>query len=153
MNFQIWIALAVGAAATVEDLWRHRISNWIPAAAFVCGVAYHTVEGGGWGALSAMLGAVSGFAVFLVFYWLGGMGGGDVKLMSGFGALLGSARLLEAALWTSACGGVMALAVLAVSALRGVSRGNLRGAIAAPKAIPYAPAITAGVWLSLVPKG
>ena len=38
---------------------------------------------------------------------LGGMGGGDAKLMAGFGAVLGVKRLLEAALWIAACGGVM----------------------------------------------
>ena len=40
-------------------------------------------------ALYALGGTVVGFAVFLIFYLLGGMGGGDVKLMAGFGALLG----------------------------------------------------------------
>ncbi len=42
------------------------------------------------GALYALAGAAAGFAVFLIFYLLGGMGGGDVKLMAGFGALLGA---------------------------------------------------------------
>jgi prepilin peptidase CpaA len=153
MNLQMWIALAVGTAATVEDLLRRRISNWIPITAFVAGFVFQIAENGLWGAVSALLGTGSGFAVFLVFYWLGGLGGGDVKLMAAFGALLGTMRLLEAALWTSACGGVLALGVLAVSALRGACRGNVRVALAAPKAIPYAPAITAGVLLSLVPRG
>lgn len=153
MSLQMWIALAVGAAATAEDLWHRQISNWIPVSALAAGFVFQISQNGGWGVVSALLGAASGFGIFLVFYWLGGMGGGDVKLMAAFGALIGSARLLEAALWTSACGGVLALGVLAVSALRGVCRGNVRAAVAAPKAIPYAPAITAGVWLSLVPKG
>ena len=45
----------------------------------------------GWpGVLTALAGTAVGFAVFLIFYLLGGMGGGDVKLMAGFGALLGA---------------------------------------------------------------
>ncbi len=68
--------------------------------------------------MTALAGTVVGFAVFLIFYLLGGMGGGDVKLMAGFGALLGAGRLLEAALWTAGVGGIMAVAVLGWKALR-----------------------------------
>ena len=101
--------------------------------------------------------AVAGFAVFLVFYCLGGMGGGDVKLMAGFGALLGTAsRLLEAALWTAAVGGVLALAVISIQAIRRAMRRYLDsgGEVSncSNESIPYAPAITLGAWLALVPK-
>jgi prepilin peptidase CpaA len=106
---------------------------------------------------------LAGAGVFLVFYLLGGMGGGDVKLMAGFGALLGVQLLLQAALWTAGCGGVMALAVIAWRAVRDwwtrskrARGGNpAAGALSVAPAhgtdsIPYAPAIAAGVWLSLV---
>ncbi|HXP85979.1 MAG TPA: prepilin peptidase [Bryobacteraceae bacterium] len=154
MNAQVWIAVLIGLAATINDLARREISNWIPAAALVCGTAWQMSQRGWWGALNALAGAAAGFAVFLVFYLLGGMGGGDVKLMSGFGALLGPGRLVEAALWTAGVGGVLALATLGFRALRrswvGVRSGTAQ---AASDSIPYAPAITLGVWLSLVPKG
>jgi prepilin peptidase CpaA len=101
--------------------------------------------------------------VFLIFYLLGGMGGGDVKLMAGFGALLGVQQLLQAALWTAGCGGVLALAVIATRAIRDLwtrysraragepAAGQLDVAVAGrTDSIPYAPAIAAGVWLSLV---
>jgi len=83
------------------------------------------------------------------------MGGGDVKLMAGFGALLGAGRLLEAALWTAGIGGIMALVALGWKALRRSSRAP--GPLSAEErereaSIPYAPAIALGVWLSLVPK-
>ena len=124
-----------------------------------------------------MLGTAAGFAVFLVFYLLGGMGGGDVKLMAGFGALLGARRLLEASLWTAGIGGLLAVMVLAIRPLWrwAMSRwaksrwGKVRlrpdgtepaallkseeKAAGKDDSIPYAPAITLGVWLSLVPKG
>jgi prepilin peptidase CpaA len=112
----------------------------------------------GWmGALHALGGAAAGFAVFLAFYLLGGMGGGDVKLMAGFGALLGTGRLIEAALWTAAVGGLFALWAVGFNWVR--RRFWSRNRIETPEekergeSIPYAPAITLGVWLSLVPKG
>jgi len=157
MTLQFGAALLVGVAAIVEDVARRRISNWIPCSAFGLGVVVQTLAHGWAGVGSALLGTATGFVVFLIFYLLGGMGGGDVKLMAGFGALLGVRKLLEAALWTAACGGLLAAAVIGFDTARSLWRtyfardtsvtGNSR-----VEAIPYAPAIAAGVWLSLVPK-
>src|SRR6266513_2225418 len=108
MSALAWIAGAVGCAAIIDDLARRRISNWISVVALLSGIAVHSVEAGWRGALSAGAGACVGGAVFLLFYLLGGLGGGDIKLMTGFGAVLGTSRVLEAALWTAACGGLMA---------------------------------------------
>ena len=160
MNLQVWVAVIVGIAAVVEDLARRRISNWIPCLAFVGGLAAQALAHGWRGVGASLLGSVAGFLVFLVFYLVGGMGGGDVKLMAGFGAVLGVKKLLEAALWTAACGGLIAAAVIAIGSLRALwisSRSGASGAAAVfgarqTKTIPYAPAIAAGVWLSLVPK-
>jgi prepilin peptidase CpaA len=155
---QAWIAGFVGVAAIVDDLARRKIANWIPAAAFLAGVGLQSFETGWQGTGAALLGTVSGAGVFLIFYLLGGMGGGDVKLMAGFGALLGSRRLFEAALWTAGCGGVLALLVLGGNFLWNwfrTANGSGRTTASANRrveAIPYAPAIAAGVWLSLVPK-
>ncbi len=106
--------------------------------------------------LYAAGGAVAGFAVFLIFYLLGGMGGGDVKLMAGFGALLGRGRLLEAALWTAAVGGILAVcgSRRAGPSGAGSHRGQAdrKAEVERQESIPYAPAIALGVWLSLVPK-
>ncbi len=139
---QAW-ELAVGAlagvAAVVEDLRSRRIPNWIPVATLAVGIAIHSAERGLAGLGSSLSGAVCGFLVFLVFYILGGLGGGDVKLMTGFGALLGPDRLWVAAWWTAILGAVLALAVLGWSRWRGENR----------KAIPYAPAIVAGVWIAI----
>lgn len=151
MNWQIFMAIAIGLAASVEDLIRRRVSNWIPLVALVAGLVIHFTERGWPGLLSASLGALSGFAVFLVFYLLGGMGGGDVKLMAGFGALLGGAsRLFEAAIWTGGVGAAIAVGVLAYRFVR--SRFKAASAESGSRFIPYAPAITLGVWLELVAK-
>jgi len=156
------IAGVIGVAACIDDLWRRQISNWIPCSAFAGGVILQTVQHGLRGAGSALAGSAAGFAVFLIFYLLGGMGGGDVKLMAGFGALLGVKQLLVAALWTAGCGGLLALAVIAVRTLRNLwvrklattqdraEEANGIAAVNKTDSIPYAPAIAAGVWLSLV---
>ena len=104
MTAQTVMAIGLGAAAAIEDLARRRVSNWIPVAALAGGLGWHVATSGWRGILTAIAGAAAGFGVFLVFYLLGGMGGGDVKLMAGLGSLLGTGRLLEAALWTGAVG-------------------------------------------------
>jgi prepilin peptidase CpaA len=161
MTAQIWIALLVGFAAVVDDLRRRQISNWISVAALAGGLGWQAGEYGLTGLGYGLGGAVIGFGVFLVFYLLGGMGGGDVKLMAGFGALLGTGKVLEAALWTAGVGGFIAIAVLAVRGVRGLMRkqaksSELEGRSPEQKqrdaSIPYAPAIALGVWLSLVPR-
>ena len=93
-------------------------------------------------------GATLGFAVFLVFYLLGGMGGGDVKLMAGFGSLLGPGAILWAAWIAAVAGGLMAAAYAVVLTVRERHRAGAGRRSARVDAIPYAPAIVAGVWLA-----
>jgi prepilin peptidase CpaA len=170
MTTQVWIAILVGLAATIDDLARRRIANWIPAAALAGGFGWQIGQNGPLlGAGYALGGAAVGFGVFLIFYLMGGMGGGDVKLMAGFGALLGTTRLFEAALWTAGVGGLLAISVLAFRAAKrlvmpgtAVAKADVAEELEpekklerlqAKESIPYAPAITLGVWLALVPKG
>ena len=152
MSIQVWIAILVGLAAMIDDLARRQIANWIPLAALCAGFGWQIGQSGLHGLLYAGIGTVAGFAVFLIFYLLGGMGGGDVKLMAGFGALLGFNRLIEAALWTAGVGGAIAVGVLGVRAVRR-ALGETMQLEPGQDSIPYAPAIALGVWLSLVPKG
>jgi prepilin peptidase CpaA len=157
MNAQVWIAIAVGVAAMADDLWRRHIANWIPVAALAGGIGWQVGRDGMHGLMTALGGAVVGFCAFLVFYLMGGMGGGDIKLMAGFGALLGTGQILEAALWAAGIGGVLAISALGWQAIA-KKLGRAKAAVTAEEkernaTIPYAPAITLGVWLALVPKG
>ncbi len=149
---QAWIAAVVGCAAIVDDVTRRRVSNWIPLLAFFSGMSLQTIEKGWRGSLAGLAGTVVGASAFLMFYLMGGMGGGDIKLLAGFGAMLGSMRVLEAALWTGACGGLLAVGAIGVSAVRRSlrkNRGPAEGSPATANSIPYAPAIALGVWLTL----
>ncbi|MEP6536472.1 MAG: A24 family peptidase [Bryobacteraceae bacterium] len=154
MTAEFWIAGLVGVAATVEDLARRRVSNWTSLAALVGGIGCQIFRHGWIGLPLALAGAVCGFLVFLIFYILGGMGAGDIKLMAGFGALLGYSKSFEAALWTAGIGGVIALGVVAYQTLRALVRRKKSGELKREndESIPYAPAITLGVWLAMVPR-
>jgi prepilin peptidase CpaA len=133
------IAFALGCLAAFDDLRRNAVSNWINAGALLAGLLYHGISSGWAGLGLAALGASLGFLVFLVFYWLGAMGGGDVKLMAAFGALLGPSGILLAALLAAPIGALIAAACLAWNRRR--------------SSIPYAPAIVLGAWLALLGRG
>ncbi len=144
MTAELWIATWLGLAAAAED-WAHRtVSNWIPVVALGAGLACQAARRGLRGLAAGALGAALGFAAFYLCHLLWGRGGGDVKLMAGFGALLGPGRIWEGLFWISVAGGIWAAAVM-VAGSRSGNR-NRR----APEAIPYAPAIAIGTWLALV---
>jgi prepilin peptidase CpaA len=136
MNYLTAMTIALGCFAVLDDLRRGAISNWINLIAIAGGLLYHSIHQGWLGVAISAGGAALGFAVFLVLYCLGGMGGGDVKLMAAFGALLGPVGILTAAVLASVIGGLMAAASLALRRRR--------------KAIPYGPAIVLGAWLTLL---
>ena len=85
------------------------------------------------------------------------MGGGDVKLMAGFGALLGAGgcskrlcgplELAESWRWRFWDGGRCGSSSAGSPELSSAEEREREASI------PYAPAIALGVWLSLVPKG
>jgi len=156
MDARAGLMFAVGIAAVVEDLRSRTVSNWTTGGAVLSGLVVHLVRRGPSGLGEAALGMVFGFVVFLLFYLLGGMGGGDIKLMAGFGSLLGAGQIWNAALMTAICGGLMAVLYLCGRAIwrwaRAGAAGQLESGGDAParESIPYAPAITLGAWLTLI---
>lgn len=153
MIWLLWLSVAVGLTASAEDLWRREISNALTVSAFVVGLALNGYLNGWSGVSDSLIGALIGFFVFFLFFVLGGMGGGDVKLMAAFGAIIGREQIVTAAVMTAIVGAVMALVFLGYR--------KVRRAVSKPQAdadeqpdrkafIPYAPAITLGVLLSFL---
>ena len=75
----------------------------------------------GTGSRGAVLGLGVGLAVFFPFFALGGLGGGDVKLMAALGTWIGGSLAVWTALYGAVAGGVMAVGV-------GLAHGYLRQA-------------------------
>jgi len=121
MDVQSGGALAVAFSACVVDVRFRRIPNALTLGAAGAGVVFHLVAGGWSGLLTAATGGLVGLAVFLPFFALRGMGGGDVKLMAAVGIWLGPLGAARVALCAMIAGGPMALALA-------WSRGYLRQA-------------------------
>jgi prepilin peptidase CpaA len=138
MTFALVLAGGLGVAAMAWDIASRRVPNWLTAAGVAAGLACAVPAG--WHALAlAAGGAALGFALLLPLHWCGAMGGGDVKLMAAYGAFLGPAGILLAAFFAAIAGGLCAAVVL----------------LRKPRqpAIPYAPAIVLGAWISLLGGG
>ena len=118
-----WTAVGgVAALATFSDLRTGRIPNALTFGAMAGGLLFSAIHAGGAGLATSLLGGVVGLALFFPLFALGGMGGGDVKLLAAVGTWLGPFGALQAALWASLAGGVLAVIV-------GLSRGYLAAAL------------------------
>ena len=112
--------------AVVCDLRTRRIPNRLVMVGIALGLLFQIAPPMGGGLLAsssslALLGGLTGLAMFLPFYALRTMGAGDVKLLAMVGVWLGPQHVAWAALWTLLAGGALALAVaLGTGALRQV---------------------------------
>jgi prepilin peptidase CpaA len=124
-SFVTLVALAIGAIACITDIRTRRIPNVLTFGAAVAAVLFHGFQAGAPGLQSAVTGWVAGTALFLPFFLLGGMGGGDVKLLAALGAWLGPGDALWLAIYASLAGGVMAIGVALLRGYLGTALRNL----------------------------
>ena len=115
MAANIICALAIGCAACITDIRSRRIPNVLTFGGAVAAICFHTLcpagEGFGW----AAGGWLAGLLVMLVPFALGGLGGGDVKLLAALGAWLGPTSAIWVGLYAGVAGAVMAILVSAYS--------------------------------------
>ena len=101
---------AIGGCA--HDLHDRRIPNYLTFGSGLLAFCYGWATGGWSGLGVAVAGWGLAVGIFIPFFLLRGMGGGDVKLMGALGAWIGPASLLSLTFYTAIAGGVMALIVV-----------------------------------------
>ena len=91
LTVPVAVVLAAALVATVTDLWRYKLYNILTLQLLVSGLVWHSLAPSppALGLGGSLLGFAFGFGLLLVFHLLGGVGGGDVKLMAAVGAWLG----------------------------------------------------------------
>lgn len=117
-NVTTWNAVVVAFALTAamgDARWR-KIPRALTTTGLVTGLAFHVYSGGFFSSLAACLIA---FAIGITFFQLGAIGGGDVKLITALGAMLGLNRWLFAMEVAVLVAGLIAL-------VQAVRRGLLR---------------------------
>jgi prepilin peptidase CpaA len=104
-------AIAVGSVACVTDLRSRRIPNELTFGAAGLAVLFHATAPAGAGLMSAATGWLVGAAIMFLPFALGGLGGGDVKLLAALGAWVGPVNAIWVGLYAGTAGAVMAIVV------------------------------------------
>ncbi|MFV1988690.1 MAG: prepilin peptidase [Gemmatimonadota bacterium] len=116
---------AVAFGAVWFDVRERRLPNALTVGAFVAALVLRAplgldALGGG------LVGALLAFGLALPFFLVGGLGGGDVKLLAAFGAFLGPRDLWFALFVMAMVGGIMAILVIVKNRAFGQTAVNLR---------------------------
>jgi prepilin peptidase CpaA len=153
--------------SAVYDVRSRRIPNFITLPAIIVGLILHAALGGWRQLATAAAGGLICGVIFFVFYLAGGMGAGDVKLITAAGCIAGLPLIGYLLLWTALAGGMMAIGLALYRRQLSATLHNLFAIVVhhrtmglTPHAqfnisneqtlrLPYALAITAGSALTL----
>ena len=110
-EFIVFCCLFLGIAV-YSDLKSRKIPNWLTVSAAVGGISYQAINQGlSCGLLFSLKGLLTGFAILVIPFLAGGMGGGDVKLHCALGCWLGVWGVCNLFLYAAPVGGIMAIVI------------------------------------------
>jgi prepilin peptidase CpaA len=99
--------------ATISDLLSFRIPNWLTYFTLAFGVSYFSITKGYEGFSFSLAGALTGFTLLIIPYFVGGTGAGDVKLLSAVGSFLGPKGVFLVFMLSCIMAGIYALVHIA----------------------------------------
>ncbi len=111
-HWPVWFVTVVLIVAAVIDGAILKVPNWLTFPFILSGWAYGLLSDGASGLGYSLLGTFVGMMLLLVLRNVGGMGAGDVKLLAGVGAWLGTITTLYAFAATAIVGAIMAIVMI-----------------------------------------
>ena len=124
------IALAIASVAAITDLLDFKVRNTLTLPLIASGLFFHAVAGGMPGFMTSLGGVAFGLGVLIVPWLMGLMGAGDVKLLAGVGAWLGTKCVIAVFVASSAVTFVYAVVLI-------IYRGKFRESLMLMKVIGY----------------
>lgn len=108
------LALLIAGIALITDIRYHKVFNWLTLPAIGIGLILGFIPGQG-GMPSHILGAGVGFGIFFILYAMKIVGGGDVKLMIGLGAIMGYPFIFALTFYSLVAGAVIGIFEMIIS--------------------------------------
>lgn len=103
------LALGLATMGAVKDVGGGRIPNWLTYGGLAAALVVRCAAWGWLGVRGGFLGVLVGGGIFYLLFLLGGMGGGDVKLMAAVGAWAGAAQAVAILIGAAIAGGILAV--------------------------------------------
>ena len=107
-HWTVWFVSIVLIVAAIIDGKILKVPNWLTFPFIISGWVYCAISGGWSGLGLSLFGTFVGMMLLLLLRNRGGMGAGDVKLLAGVGAWLGTITTLWVFAATAITGGIMA---------------------------------------------
>ena len=104
-----YLVAAIAITAAALDFRSRQVPNWLTLSGLIAGIAINSILYKAAGVLTSLEGIAAACLIYLPLYLLGGIGGGDVKLMAAIGALVGPGHWLLIFVFTALFGGAAAL--------------------------------------------
>ncbi len=102
-------AVLVASTGAVCDVRSARIPNWLTYSSLAAALVLRFVASGWSGLKGGLVGVLVAGGIFLILFFVGAMGGGDLKLMASVGAWVGSGHVVTVLLASAFAGGFLAL--------------------------------------------
>ena len=102
-------ALAIAVAGAVNDVRGARIPNWLTYSGMESALVVRCAVFGWAGLKGGFAGLLFAGGIFYFLFLLGGMGGGDVKLMAAVGAWAGTRQAMSILAGSAIAGGILAV--------------------------------------------
>ena len=108
-NLALSLALVWAGVAAVLDIAYRKIPNWLTYSGIVAGLALRFAWLGPSGLWTGLAGGLFAGGIFAAFFLVRAMGGGDVKLMTALGCMVGFQDSIQLLVATAIAGGVLAV--------------------------------------------
>jgi prepilin peptidase CpaA len=105
-------AFVLSVVGSVEDVRTRKIPNRLTYFGFIAALLLRFFMLGWPGLRAGLIGTLVGGGIFLFLFLLGGMGGGDVKLMAAVSGWAGITEIVNLLIAAAFAGGAMALVVM-----------------------------------------
>ena len=112
MNIQEILLLTISGTAVLMDFLWERVSNALILLSLTSGFVFWTLSHGSAGILYFLPGFLLPIFCFLPLFHFRMIGGGDVKLLSVLGGILGYPKVLGLLLFSFLTGGILSIAFL-----------------------------------------